>query len=265
MNIAILDTETIDTKNPFCYDLGVVIYNVEKRSIVKKLSLVIHEVFDNAMLMSCAFFKDKIEAYKEKLFNKSIEKYPFSLSMDRLDGALKSFSVKFVYAYNIDFDLRVINFNCQWFGAENPLKDLIPLDIWGNASEVITNTNEYKDFCRKNGFYTESGNYAVNAEKVYAFVKNERDFAENHTAVEDCLTELEILLFCEKLGCKYGVSYKKVRIISNEQLRSMYIYFNRKEMLKLNYLSKITKNDKIFLTFPEKSSQMPIEKGKDSN
>ena len=56
----------------------------------------------------------------------------------------------------------------------------------------------YKRFCEKNGYLTEKGGLRYTAEIIYRYIKQDNDFIENHTGLEDTLIEKEILAYCIK-------------------------------------------------------------------
>ena len=55
-------------------------------------------------------------------------------------------------------------------------------------------TKRYVNFCIENGFTTAKGYIQTKAETVYKYLKNDTNFAEEHTGLADVLIEYEILL-----------------------------------------------------------------------
>ena len=64
----------------------------------------------------------------------------------------------------------------------------------------IVATNEYKEFCRLNGYMTKhkKPQPQKKAETVIRFLRQDTDFVEEHTGLEDSLIELEILMSCPR-------------------------------------------------------------------
>ena len=75
-------------------------------------------------------------------------------------------------------------------------------------------------FCVKNGYYSKNKNMTTNAETVYKFLTQNKEFEEEHTGLADCRIELQILCKClqyhEKInrhinrGC-YHIPQKKFK------------------------------------------------------
>ena len=68
------------------------------------------------------------------------------------------------------------------------------MDIWQVACDNIATQKKYKDYCLKNRKLSPSGLYfSTNAETMGGFLRNNPDFIEEHTALQDCFIEAEIL------------------------------------------------------------------------
>jgi hypothetical protein len=63
MNIMVFDTETTNLEKPFCYNIGYVIFDTERREIVAKRDFVVEQVWHNSMLFTTAYYADKREIY----------------------------------------------------------------------------------------------------------------------------------------------------------------------------------------------------------
>lgn len=71
-------------------------------------------------------------------------------------------------------------------------------DVWNMACEVILNNDEYRNFCKENNYFSESGKYyKTSAEIAYRYAANSSDFIEAHTSLDDA--EIESFLFAEAI------------------------------------------------------------------
>ena len=63
MKICVFDTETISIDKPFCYNVGYIIYDTEKKEIVLKKEFVVEQIWHNIALFSTAYFAEKRPFY----------------------------------------------------------------------------------------------------------------------------------------------------------------------------------------------------------
>lgn len=214
MYAMVFDTETTDLNKRFCYDLGYLIFDTESGEVIAKKHFVIEQIWHNLELFQTAYYADKRPLYIPLMRSRKATMDKWGYVMQEMIRDIKRFNIADIYAYNASFDESVFAFNCDWFKTQNPLDTLAIHDIWGYASEVITNTAEYKQFCETNGKFTESGNYSGTAETVYQFITNNPLFVEAHMGLQDSEIEFAILKHCvTKLGANYGEDYKVVKII----------------------------------------------------
>lgn len=192
MNVIIFDTETTDINKCFCYNIGYVIADIENDIILCKKDFVIEQIWHNLPLFSTAYYAEKRPLYVKALKARKAKLIKYGYACQEMIRDIKKFNVSCGYAYNSPFDVKVFNYNCDWFKCSNPL-DIIPIfDIMGNVHNSIIN-KEYFDFCEKYEKFTDSGNYTTNAETVYQYITNDIDFIEDHTALSDSIIEYEIL------------------------------------------------------------------------
>ena len=92
------------------------------------------------------------------------------------------------------------------------------LCIWNLACDTFLDTDEYREFAETHSFKSEIGNYKTSAECAYAYLTDNPQFEEEHTALSDTNIEIDILLHVFKnyvgnytYGLHYG-SWKKVQI-----------------------------------------------------
>jgi hypothetical protein len=120
------------------------------------------------------------------------------------------------------FDYKAINYTNQFFNnGDEKLMKLIDkktlLCIWNLACDTILDTEDYKEYATMKNFISEKGNYLTNAESCYAYLTQNEDFQEEHTALADVEIEVEILKYIVencKSKVKYGLAYgcwKKVQ------------------------------------------------------
>lgn len=192
---AIIDIESIGVSEPRIYDVGIAITN--KKEVVYKASLVVNEVF-NSRLWDSAYYKDKRSLYIESLKNGISVSLPFWEIKKIVNEILKHFRVSHIGGYNFSFDMRAFDFSKEVYKfmkgqtfIENSHRYIF-FDIWSLATRKEMSSKEYIDFCLENGFFTEKGNPLTNAEKCYAFLTSNPNFAEEHTGMEDSVIESEI-------------------------------------------------------------------------
>jgi hypothetical protein len=95
-------------------------------------------------------------------------------------------------AYNSAFDF--CKTKCDALIAEREF-----IDIYLMALQTITHLKKYAKFCRENNFKSRSGkSVATTAESIYAYLTNNVNYSEKHTALEDSKIEMEIFLACLK-------------------------------------------------------------------
>ena len=100
-------------------------------------------------------------------------------------------------AYNSSFDFTKTV-------CRELLVDFEFIDIYLMALQTITHLKKYAKFCRENELYSRSGKTcSTSAESVYAFITDNADYAEEHTALSDAMIEMEIFKRCYAMHKKY--------------------------------------------------------------
>ena len=106
---------------------------------------------------------------------------------------IERYQVKKIWSYNVNFDKRSMgllgDFGIEWCDI---ITAILPKLL----------TKKYVKFCKKNGYITEKGNIQYKAEIVYRYLFKDNDFVEEHTGLEDCGIEYQILLKSFKSGHK---------------------------------------------------------------
>ena len=197
MKIIVLDTETLGVFDPSVYDLGYVIYDSEVDGIIKARDYITSEIFDDESKMKTAYYANKLPLYHQRLADGYCKKTKWAYILRVLKRDINKYGVDGIYAYNSRFDTRAIALTCEKLGIKtNPTADGI-IDIWkGLTDPHITQTEEYKEFCRVNGFMTKhkKPRCQAKAETVFRYLTGQTDYIEEHTALEDSKIELAILL-----------------------------------------------------------------------
>lgn len=211
----VFDTETTGLDKPFCYDVGYLI-NCDNGEKIKR-HFVIEQTWHNLQLFESAYYANKRPLYVQLMRQHKAIMDKWGYVTRQMYRDIKTYNVKVAYAYNSNFDDKVFAFNCNWFHCNNPLEEIPIYDIWGYASQFITNTAEYKQFCEDNNFFTSNGNYSGSAETVYRYITNNPTFEEEHMGLPDSLIEGEILDYCitDKLAVP-ETEYKVNKILERE-------------------------------------------------
>lgn len=221
MNICVFDTETTSINKPFCYNIGYVIYDTEHCCNVVEKDFVVEQVWHNPMLFSTAYYADKRPIYVKRMRAHTTIMDKFGYICQEMIRDFKTYDVKFAYAFNSPFDDNVFAFNCDWFKCNNPFDDITILDIRGFVHQFLVDDN-YKLFCEKNEYFTDSKNYSTTAETVYRYLFD-NDFTEEHTALADSKIECEILNHCVFMGADYTTEYKVMRSIERLVEKTLHI------------------------------------------
>ena len=241
MNILVFDTETVDVEHAFCYNVGYTIVNIETREKLLKRDYVIEQVWENKMLFSTSYYAEKKQLYINALRGRKASIKHWGHTMQRMIKDIQEYNVEFAYAFNSPFDVRVFDFNSEWFKSSNALDYVKTIDIRGLINKLLF-SDEYKAFCEENGYYTESGNYSGNAETLTKFIRQDIDFVEDHTALSDSLIEADIILYMiDKYGVDITQEGKVYATVPRETEREMVIVHNGVEY-KFTYLKKLTRN-----------------------
>ena len=190
----VLDTETINLEKQFVYDLGYTIADGDGNVVAKK-SYIISQVYNNKELFATGYYSNKMPLYESRLKSGYSKKVGWGHAMRYLANDIRKYGVTEIYAYNSKFDTKAIAFMCSWFNVVNPLGATEILDIMDFIVPIVA-TQEYKEFCRSNGFMTKHKypRPQMKAETLYRYLTDNVDYEEEHTGLEDSLIELEILL-----------------------------------------------------------------------
>lgn len=247
MNICTFDTETTGLNKPFCYNVGLVIGDTETGEILAKREWVIEQIWHNLELFNTAYYADKRPIYVDRMRARKIAMDKWGYVMQRMSRLFKEYEVQSCYAYNSPFDVRVFDFNCDWFKTQNPLETIPVYDIRGYVHAKTAWSKDFQKFCDENDRFTEGGNYSTTAETVFQYFTEKIDFEEEHTALADSEIEWEILKKCVKGGLEWDTVYKVYQSIPRNVNKKLEIvqdgeswFFEYKKMTMTKDRTKIT-------------------------
>ena len=222
MKIMIIDTETANFVNqPLPYDIGYRILDTETHQIERERSFVVYEIFNNADLMTSAYYAKKIPQYKEDLKSGKREMKRITTIKKIVAQDMKECECTMVGAYNMGFDKRATNNGIRyttysfyrWFfpyGTEY-------FDIWTGACTSFLRSKHFIKWAIKNGFVSDAGNILTSAEVAYRYITKDLNFEESHTGLEDVVIETEIFFKIQQCKMKSDFSVKGApwRIVQN--------------------------------------------------
>ena len=193
-----LDTETVGgATNPTgTYNFGCTIHDREG-NILATTSLLAMEHYEE--IRNDDYAKKNFHIYAERLAKgemSAVATEEEALSI--IANLCRFYGVKYVMAYNSSFDFTKTI-------CSELLNEFEFIDIYLMALQTITHQKGYATFCRENDFKSSSGkSCATSAESVYAYITNNPDYIEEHTALNDALIEMEIFVKCLKMHKKFS-------------------------------------------------------------
>lgn len=177
------------------YDIGYTVHD-KKGNIYVKKSFAIKEIILDKQLMDTAYYKKKLPIYWERLRTGKMELVTIWEARRNIHEAISLFGIEEIYAYNASFDYTTLNNTvrfcsgsaCRWFF---PYGTKI-CDIWHIACQVLgtQKTFQYENVRNANG------NLITNAERMFSYMSQDKDFEEEHTGLADALIETQILARC---------------------------------------------------------------------
>lgn len=192
-----LDTETVGgASNPTgIYNLGCVIHDKDG-NIFATTSMLVMEHYDK--IRNDNYAKKNFPIYEERLCRGEMTAIASEAqAVEVVRSLCKMYNVKYVMAYNSSFDFTKTV-------CRELLVDFEFIDIYLMALQTITHLKKYAKFCRENELYSRSGKTcSTSAESVYAFITDNADYAEEHTALSDAMIEMEIFKRCYAMHKKY--------------------------------------------------------------
>lgn len=193
-NIVVFDTETISLQKKFIYNLGYQIVSPDGKVLLKR-DLVIRQIYDNKPLFETAYYATKRPLYVSAMRSRRTKKVSWGDACRIMLKDLKDYSVADGFAFNSSFDERAFYFNHLFFKNKvRPLDGIKVHDIM-DYIKVFTETEEYKAFCKANGYVCKNGRVKRTAESCYAFISGNGCYREQHIALADSRIEKDILLY----------------------------------------------------------------------
>lgn len=212
-NVLVFDTETVGTfGKPLIHDWAWSIKDKLFNNLVSRRYLVAEFHEDQTwVLRASEFYRTKHELYKEAIATEEVEVKTWNEIVKIFLDDLKTYGVKCLSAYNIAFDYKALKYTDRFFnrGSDKLMKAVDKrslLCIWNLACDTILCDHPYHEFCEMKNFISDSGNYFTNAQSCYAYLTNNAEYEEEHTALADVEIEAEILKYI-LTNCKGNVEY----------------------------------------------------------
>lgn len=192
-----LDTETFGgAVNPKgVYHLAGIIHD-NKGNIFASFNYLIAEHFDE--ILKDDYAKKNFPKYLEMIKNGNVTMIATEEeAVKAVDEICNFYKVRYMLAFNSGFDY--VKTICRALVKKREF-----IDIWLVATQTLTKVKRYSDFCHTHNFKSSTGKtVATNAESFYAYLTNNAEYKEEHTAMEDSKIEMEIFLACLKTHKKY--------------------------------------------------------------
>lgn len=192
-----IDTETVGGASAptGMYNIGCVIHD-KQGNIFATTSLLVMEHFEE--IRHDDYAKRNFPIYEERLNKGEMSAVASEIeALEIVRNLCNFYGVKYVMAYNSAFDFTKTV-------CRDLLNDFEFIDLYLMALQTITHQKAYAKFCRENGFKSKSGkSCATSAESVFAYISNNPNHIEEHTALSDALEEMQIFVRCAKMHKKY--------------------------------------------------------------
>lgn len=198
--ILMVDTETANAfDDPLVYDLGLAVID-KKGNVYESRSYVNADIYlREAELMRSAYYAEKLPQYQYEL-DMGWRKMATTLSLKKIVAQLcRKYGIDTVCAHNSRFDYNALNTTLRYV-TKSEYRYFFPkgMEIWDTkkmADCVLLQRPSYVNWCTERGYLTATGRPRVTAEVLYRYIKNDPDFIECHTGLEDVLIEKEILAY----------------------------------------------------------------------
>ena len=194
--IIMIDTETTnDIDCPIVYDVGYQIFTLAD-GILSEKSFLNADVFCDHELMKTAFFAEKIPQYWEDVKAHRRSLCSWYMIKKIIEQDCKEYNVKIACAHNALFDNRALN-TTQRYITTSKYRYFLPYGVewWDTlkmARKVLKSDENYGEFCYSHDYLTKKGQRRYTAEIIYQWLKNDENFTESHTGLEDVKIEREI-------------------------------------------------------------------------
>lgn len=212
MNRIVLDTETANSlQEPICYDIGWAVVDDDINPI-KTESYAVAEVFLDPLLMTSAYFAEKIPQYWEEIKNGERKLARLSTIAKTFRADCIAYDISEVYAHNAHFDDLSLKLTQRYLTGSR-YRYFLPYgvtvcDTLKMARVAFGKDEQYRKFCEENGYLTARNQLKMTAEVLYRFITGNNEFSEEHKGLADVLIEKEILRECLRRGVTEGALYK---------------------------------------------------------
>lgn len=204
----------------FVFDFAYTI--ATRRDVLLERQFLVREILCNPAIMLRAYFDDTWrDMMGKKLFTDYIpmlsrgdaKLFSWREIVETIRDDMLTHSVDVFSAYNLRFDMGALANTHRYIGHTDKILPYRPdlLCLWEFACSTLCNTPTYHRIANElgnaHGWITDAGNVRTNAEKVYAYLTQQFDFVESHTALSDAQIETVILqrLLAKKKAIPYNV------------------------------------------------------------
>lgn len=205
----VCDTETI-TDARLVFDIAWHVCD-SKGNILESFNAIVKDIIDvpfgRYMISKDGFTSRKLENgmrksewYLSSIDNGELNVMSFKEIKEKFYSYAQKYNAKLVFcAYNAKFDYTQLNESSKIYGLGEFFDDSVEvIDIMIMALNTFCNTNKFVSWCILNNFVTEKGNVKTGAQIVYAYLMQDANFQERHTALADCDIEKDILFLSKR-------------------------------------------------------------------
>lgn len=191
----VLDVEGMSSCRP--YNIGYIIADKYGNKFLEKSFAVLPCIWENLQncLQAEKMTHNNIQSILQDIENPD-KKYAYTSIEEVKKMILRdvtSYKVNEIWAYGCSFDKgslsRLFAEDFEILNNIVAFYDIIPAIV-----HTMLLNKDYVKFCNKNGFITAKGNVMTKAEVVYRYLTGDLSFIEDHTGLNDCRIEYEILL-----------------------------------------------------------------------
>lgn len=247
MNVIVFDTETVGVQTQSLLNIGYTIVDINPSTAeVKHLisrDYIVRNHYQNEMLMLNDMFvgAEKWAVMKQNVDSGGAILRNIPQIFTTMSNDIARYKPNFGFAYNCEFDTDKFEKTAIQFGIANPIANIPIHDLWGYAYHYICTTPEYIAYMKAHELFTETKRFIkTSVEGVTAYLNDNPNFTEEHTALSDVGWELKILQEVVKRGCDItkpmrrgksipsGVVFTKTLVVEGEEIEVNYTKMSRK-------------------------------------
>ena len=188
--ILLIDTET--NKKGEVFDIGFIIADLHN-NIMETGQYILFDEFQKKI-----FYEKKRNLYINYINDGIAKVETVSTVFQRLTNLIRHYNIKEVWAYNGTFDYTKFEQLASKHNVQNPIGHLKHQCIWVQAVQAIGTSAKFQKWVKENNMLSDKGITPTNAEIMYAFLTDNPNYKEEHTSLEDCKIEYEILMQSKK-------------------------------------------------------------------